>query len=158
MKLTDNFSLAELIHAGSASRLGLPSTHEQYNPSPQIIANLTALAKNVLQPLRDHFGKSITVTSGYRSPIVNKAVKGSKTSDHMEGMAGDLQLWIDGKNRNQDLFDAVLKLKLPFKQMIDEFGTEDDPAWIHISFDAKNNKRQCLRARKVNGQTAYTPL
>lgn len=155
MKLSANFSLAELLEAGSARRLGLD---EQFNPPAHIVGNLSNLVKHVLQPLRDHFGKSITVTSGYRSPKVNKAVGGASNSDHLYGYAADIQLWIDGKNCNQQLFDAVLKLKLPFRQMIDEFGTEAEPAWIHISYNPKDNKKQRLRARKVSGKTVYTPI
>lgn len=155
MKLTNNFSLAELIEAGSARRLGLDA---QFNPSPEIKENLRLLAVNVLQPLRDHFGQAITITSGYRSPKVNKAVGGAKNSDHLYGYAADVQLWIDGENCNQKIFDAVLALDLDFRQMIDEFGSEDEPAWIHISYNKKDNKKQCLRARKVNGKTVYTNI
>ena len=155
MKLTNNFTLSELIEAGSARRLGLD---EQFNPPADIVCNLNALAKNILQPLRDHFGHSITVTSGYRSPKVNKAVGGAANSDHLYGYAADIQLWVNGENKNQALFDAVLKLKLPFRQMIDEFGTDEFPAWIHISYNPKDLKRQCLRARKVNGKTVYTQI
>jgi len=155
MQLSKNFSLSELIEAGSARRLGL---EDQFNPSPEIIANLKALAVNVLQPLRDAVGHPIQITSGYRSPKVNKAVGGAKKSDHLFGYAADIQLWIDGKNKNQLLFDTVLKLKLPFRQMIDEFGTDTEPAWIHISFNPKDNKRECLRARKVNGKTVYSKI
>jgi len=155
MKLSENFSLAELIEAGSARRLGLD---EQFNPSDEIISNLKALTVNVLQPLRDAVGHEIKITSGYRSPKVNKAVGGSKTSDHLYGRASDIQLFINGVNKNQLLFDTILKLKLPFKQMIDEFGSESEPAWIHIAYDKLNNKGECLRARKVNGVTIYTKL
>lgn len=155
MKLTSNFTLEELIEAGSARRLGL---EEQFNPSADIICNLNALAKNVLQPLRDAVGHSIQVTSGYRSPKVNKAVGGAKNSDHLYGYAADIQLWINGENKNQLLFDTVLRLRLPFRQMIDEFGTSDNPAWIHISYNENDNKKECLRARKVNGKTVYSRL
>lgn len=155
MKLSENFSLSELIEAGSARRLGLD---EQFNPSADIVCNLHALAKNVLQPLREAVEHPITITSGYRSPKVNKAVGGSKTSDHLAGKAADIQLWINGENKNQLLYDTILKLKLPFKQMIDEFGTDEAPAWIHIAYDQANNKKECLRARKVGGKTVYTKI
>lgn len=151
-KLSRNFSLEEMIEAGSARRLG---HEEQFNPSQEIKDNLSDLCNFLLQPLRDHFAHPITITSGYRSELVNKAVGGAKKSDHLYGKAADIQLWIDGKNCNQRLFDAVLELRLPFRQMIDEFGTETEPAWIHLSFDKKDNKRQVLRARKVNGKTKY---
>ena len=155
MKLSQNFSLAELIEAGSARRLGLD---EQFNPPLDVIGNLQLFTKHVLQPLRDAVGHEIKITSGYRSPKVNKAVGGSKTSDHLKGMASDIQLWINGVNKNQLLYDTILKLKLPFKQMIDEFGTDAEPAWIHIAYDKSNNKGECLRARKINGQTVYTKI
>lgn len=155
MQLTKNFSLSELIEAGSARRLGLD---EQFNPSANIICNLNNLAKNILQPLRDAIGHPITITSGYRSSKVNQAVGGASNSDHLYGYAADIQLFIDGRNRNQLLFDTILKLKLPFRQMIDEFGTESEPAWIHISFNAKDNKGEKLRARKVNGKTVYSKI
>ena len=155
MTLTKNFTLEELIEAGSARRLGLD---EQFNPSAEIICHLNDLAKNILQPLRDAVGHSIQITSGYRSPPVNKGVGGAKNSDHLYGYAADIQLWINGVNKNQLLFDTILRLKLPFRQMIDEFGSETEPAWIHISYNPLDNKKECLRARKVNGKTVYTKL
>lgn len=155
MILSKNFSLGELIEAGSARRLGFD---EQFDPPADVVCNLNALVDNVLQPLRDHFGHAITITSGWRCKRVNKAVGGAANSDHVPGFAADIQLWINGKNCNQMIFDTVLKLKLPFRQMIDEFGTESEPAWIHISFNPKDNKRECLRARKVSGKTVYTKI
>lgn len=154
-RLTRNFSLEEMIEAGSARRLG---QDEQFNPSETIKTNLFNLCMYLLQPLRDHFNHAIHIVSGYRSEEVNSAVGGAKKSDHLTGKAADIQLWINGKNCNQRLFDAVVELRLPFKQMIDEFGTETEPAWIHLSFDEKNNKREVLRARKVKGKTVYTKI
>lgn len=155
MILSKNFTLSELIEAGSARRLGLD---EQFNPPAEIICNLRNLCVNVLQPLREAIGHPIQITSGYRSPKVNKAVGGAKNSDHLYGMASDIQLFVNGVNKNQLLFDMILQLKLPFRQMIDEFGSDNEPAWIHISYNEKDNKRECLRARKVNGKTVYTKI
>lgn len=153
MNLSKNFSLSEMIEAGSARRLGLD---EQFHPSDEVIINLTKLCCNVLQPLRDALDHSIQITSGYRSPKVNKSVGGAKNSDHLYGYAADIQLWVNGKNKNQLIYDTVLKLKLPFRQMIDEFGSDDEPAWIHISYNEADLKHECLRARKVDGKTVYT--
>src|ERR1035437_6762184 len=147
-QLTKNFTLEELIEAGSAKRLG---GDEQHNPKLSIVNNLYQLCVNILQPLRDYFSHPITITSGYRSTIVNTAVGGVKNSDHLYGMAADLQLWIDSKNCNQMIFDAVIELGLDFKQMIDEFGTDENPAWIHISYDSGNNNKEILRAEKIKG-------
>lgn len=160
IRLTTNFTLNELIEAGSARRKGLT---EQFNPSTEIIEHLTALAVNVLQPLRDAVNHSINTVSGYRSKRVNTAVGGAKKSDHLFGYAADISLTRDGVNCNQELFDMILKLGLPFRQMIDEFGTDTEPAWIHISFNPKDNKRQLLRARKVKNfwgkmVTVYTGI
>lgn len=155
MTLSKNFALEELIEAGSARRLGLD---DQFNPPDEVVINLTKLCCKVLQPLRDAVGHPIQITSGYRSPKVNKAVGGSKTSEHLTGQAADIQLWINGENKNQLLFDTVLKLGLPFNQMIDEFGTETAPAWIHVSYNEAGNKYEKLRARKVNGKTVYSKL
>ena len=153
MQLTKNFSLAELIRSDTAIRLG---HSEQFKPSEEIISNLKALAVNILQPLRDALGVPLRVTCGYRCPRTNKAVGGSATSEHMQGMAADIELWVDGKEYNQKLFDTVLRLNLPFTQMIDEFGTPDAPAWIHISYNPAKLKRQKLRADKIKGKTVYT--
>ena len=153
--LTKNFTLEELIEAGSAKRLG---GYEQHNPKLSIVNNLYELCKNVLQPLRDHFGHAITITSGYRSLPVNTGVGGAKNSDHLYGNAADIQLWMDGVNCNQMLFDAVIELGLDFKQMIDEFGTNEKPAWIHISYDKGNNKKEILRAEKTKGKTKYSRI
>ena len=155
MLITKNFSLEELIESSSARRLGID---EQFNPSKEVIQNLTLLTKHILQPLREAIGHSIRVTSGYRCLKINKLIGGAKNSEHVFGKAADIQLIINGKNRNQLLFDMVLELKLPFRQMIYEFGTSDEPAWIHISYSEGDNKREKLRARKVNGKTVYTKL
>lgn len=154
-KLSTNFTLEELIEAGSARRLGFD---EQFDPSQEVIVNLTKLCCKVLQPLRDAIGHPLRVTSGYRCERLNKAVGGSKTSEHKEGKAADVELWINGENKNQLLFDKVIELGLPFNQMIDEFGTESSPAWIHISYSEGSNKKEKLRARKVNGATVYTKI
>lgn len=165
-QLTKNFTLEEMVGAGSAKRLG---KDEQFNPKATVVKNLYDLCKNVLQPLRDYINSNldnlfpthkkdeypITITSGYRSLPVNNGVGGAKNSDHLYGNAADIQLWMDGENCNQMLFDAVISLGLNFKQMIDEFGTDEKPAWIHISYDSDNNKKEILRAVKIKGKTVY---
>jgi zinc D-Ala-D-Ala carboxypeptidase len=155
MQLSKNFSLAELVRSDAAVRLGDPV---QFNPPEEVKRNLKALAIHVLQPLRDAIGHPIKITSGFRSQRVNKAIGGSATSDHCIGCAADIQLVIGGKNCNQLLFDTVVKLGLPFKQMIDEFGTDSEPGWIHISFQEGKNRREKLRARKIAGKTVYSKL
>ena len=142
MKLTNNFSLQELTSSETAVRRGIDNT-----PSPEVILNLKALCENVLQPLRDWYGKPITITSGYRSPELNKAIKGARNSDHMRGQAVDFVL---PKEDYQRVFDWLRK-NVEYTQIIDEFSF----SWIHISYDSKNLKKQALKAVKSNGKTAY---
>ena len=101
--------------------------------------NIAALVDTVLDPLREAWGKPITVTSGYRCPELNKAVGGAKTSHHLSGMAADIST--GNKVDNRRLYDLVLKLGLPFTQLIDESNF----SWVHISLDPANVKRQTLK-------------
>jgi hypothetical protein len=111
------------------------------------------LCENVLQPLRDKYGKSINITSGYRSPKLNKAIGGSSTSQHCYGQAADIQ--VDKKDYLKVW--EILKT-LPFDQIIFEFGTESAPDWIHVSFVQGKNRGQKLKAVKnIIGKTEYLP-
>lgn len=128
------FSVKELSRSSRADQLGLDNT-----PPPQVVESLTKLVDNVLDPLREAWGKPITVTSGYRSEKVNRAVGGVKSSHHLKGMAADITT--GNKVDNRRLFQLVLDLKLPFSQLIDE----KDFSWIHVSYDPANLKRQILK-------------
>jgi len=130
------FTLPEMLESATARRLKIA---EQFNPPAEIVNNLELLCKNILDPLREKCG-AITVTSGYRSPALNKAVKGAKSSQHMKGQAADIR----GVNvSNAELFNQIQKLKLPFDQMIWEYGTDKEPSWVHVSFSPLN-RRQIL--------------
>jgi hypothetical protein len=139
MKLSENFTLAELTHTDT----GIAN-----NPSQGEINNLKLLVQKVLQPVRDKFGV-INVTSGFRSPLVNSAVGGSATSDHVHGRAADIQC-----EDMAAVFNYIRK-KLPFKQLIWEFGTDAQPKWIHVAYDVNNNKGEVLKAIKKGGKTKY---
>lgn len=150
MQLTNNFSLKELTVSDTATRLGLDNT-----PNETVILNLKALAENILQPVREHYGKSVKVNSGYRAPEVNAAVGGSKTSDHCKGQAADIE--INGV-ANGDLADYIVK-NFKFTQVILEFYTQGvpDSGWVHVSYDANDLKCQALTAVKKDGKTVYLP-
>jgi hypothetical protein len=145
MKLSTNFSVAELSKTNV----------RQFDntPSMQVIDNLQQLVDNVLQPLRDKFGQ-VTVTSGYRSPEVNKAIGGSGTSDHCKGFAADIE--IGGKD-NKELAQYI-RDNMNFTQLILEFYTPGipDSGWVHVSYDKGNLKKQCLTASKAGGKTVYS--
>jgi hypothetical protein len=148
MNLSANFTLKELTRSDTATRLGIDNS-----PGPEELENLKLLCEKVLQPVRDHFGKSVTVNSGYRSPESNAAVGGSKTSDHCKGMAADIE--IPGV-ANAELAAWIMQ-NLKYTQLILEFYTPGipDSGWVHISFDLSNLKMQELTAVRVAGKTQY---
>jgi hypothetical protein len=150
MNLSANFSLKELTKSDAAIRLGIDNT-----PNEETIDNLKMLCEKVLQPVRDHFGKSVTINSGYRSPESNAAVGGSKTSDHCKGMAADIEI---AGVANADLAQWIMD-NLEYTQLILEFYTPGipDSGWCHVSFDPANLKKQELTATKVAGKTTYLP-
>lgn len=147
MKLSKNFSVAELSKSEAATRQGLDNT-----PSMAVIDNLQQLTDNILQPIRDNFGP-VVVTSGYRSPAVNKAIGGSTTSDHCKGFAADFEvLGMDNKE-----LALWIKDNLKFTQLILEFYRKGvgDSGWIHVSYNKDNLKNEVLTAVKVGGKTVY---
>ena len=156
MILSKNFTLQEFTKSLTAIRNGIDNS-----PTSEHIRNIQLLVKYVLQPLRDCLNKPIRITSGYRSEELNKAIKGSykmikgkykATSQHCRGQASDIQFKVDGVMNNKMIWDKVIKLELPFDQMINEF----DYAWIHISYNPKGNRCQLLEAYKgSNGKTKY---
>ena len=148
MNLSANFSLKELTKSDTATRLGIDNT-----PDEEAIDNLKTLCDKVLQPVREHFGKSVTVNSAYRSPESNAAVGGSKTSDHCKGMAADIEI---AGVANADLAQWIMD-NLDYTQLILEFYTQGvpDSGWVHVSYDPNNRKKQELTAVKVAGKTQY---
>ena len=145
MKLSENLELSEVIRSESAKRLGVNNT-----PTAEHIENLKALAENIFQPIRDHFGVPIRISSGYRSAALNKKIGGAKVSQHLSGEALDL----DNDNTsitNKEIFDFIVE-NLDFDQAINEF----DYSWVHVSYTTKRkNRKQTLKAIKQNGKTVY---
>ena len=148
MNLSANFTLKELTKSDTATRLGLDNT-----PDDEALENLKTLCEMVLQPVRDHFGKSVTVNSGFRSPESNAAVGGSKTSDHCKGQACDIEI---AGVANAELAQWIMD-NLDYTQLILEFNTQGipDSGWVHVSYDPNNLKKQELTAVKVAGKTQY---
>jgi hypothetical protein len=151
MQLSTNLSLAEVTRSETAKRRGISNM-----PTAEHIENFKKLAINIFQPIREHFGKPIIISSGYRSAELNKAIGGSLSSQHSSGEAIDIDM--DGTDiTNKQIFDYI-KDNLNFDQMIWEFGTDANPDWVHVSFAANRSQRkQILVAKKVNGKTTYTP-
>jgi len=146
MKLSKNFALSEITHSNTAKRLGIEN-----EPTETHLQNMQHLVDNLLQPLRDALGP-IRISSGYRNPSLNRAIGGSRSSQHCKGQALDIQFWRNGKMCNKEVYDYVLLSGLDFDQMINEF----DFAWIHISLKVEDNRKQVLEAYKdEDGDTKY---
>ena len=152
MMLSKNLSLVEVMKSATAIKRGIAN-----EPSPQHLTNLKAVATNIFQPCRDYFGKPLAVTSGYRSPKLNELIGGSKRSQHSKGEALDLDAQVYGGFTNAELFHYI-KDNLDFDQLIWEFGTDEEPAWIHCSYKEEGNRREVLIAYKQNGKTRYDKL
>jgi len=143
MKLSKNLQLAEVTRSETAKRRKIDNT-----PTQQHIENLKILANNVFQPLRDHFGVPIYISSGYRSEALNKAIKGSKTSQHCKGEAIDIDNDLANNGvTNRDIFEYI-RDNLQFDQLINEFPIKGNPSWVHVSFSKDKNRNQVLKAYK----------
>jgi len=147
MKISKHITLAEATKSTTATRLGIDNT-----PPQAIIERMTETAEKVFEPLREQLGP-IRVSSFYRSPDLNRAIGGSKNSQHCTGEAIDLQLVTVS---NALLFNAACDLS-EFDQIIWEFGTLEEPNWVHISYSKTHNRKQILRATKIGKRTAYVP-
>ena len=154
MKLSKNLSLAEVTKSNTAKRLGIDNT-----PDDWTIENLRAIAGDVFQPLRSAFGCPIFVSSGYRSEELNRAIGGSKRSQHVQGRALDIDADVFGRCTNGEIFRWLLN-NVTFDQLIWEFGDQDNPDWVHVSYVRDGvNRGRCLKAcRDDNGQVYYEPI
>ena len=147
MMLSTNLSLAEATSSATALRKGIANT-----PSVTHLIALKEVANNIFQPCRNHFGKPLRVTSGYRSEELNKVIGGSMKSQHSKGEALDMQSTSGYTNR--DLF-MYIKNHLTFDQLIWEFGDDENPDWVHVSYKTEGNRGEVLRAVRQNGKTIY---
>ena len=129
------FTMGEMMRSDTAARKGINNKCTKEDAE-----RLKKLIENVLDPLREAYGKPIKVNSGYRCPELNKAVGGSKTSDHMKGCAADIVGTPNTKAENKRLFELVKSLDLPFDQLIDEKNL----SWVHVSYREGNNRKQVL--------------
>ena len=151
MNLSKSFTLNELTKSQEATRLGIDNT-----PNEEHILNLKLLCENVLQPIRDFYGMPLSVSSGYRSTALCEAIGSSSKSQHTKGQAADFEIF---GVANKDLADFVVK-NLDYDQCILEFWNENEPnsGWVHCSFNSSGNRKQFLKAEKLNGRVVYTVL
>jgi uncharacterized protein YcbK (DUF882 family) len=153
-KLSKHFTIAETVKSETAIRKSIDNT-----PDNQVISNLTALCKNIMEPIREHYGIPIRVTSGYRCVQLNRAIGGSSRSQHC-ALNGDAAIDFEFYDMSVDLEKVFLWItresKLPFDQCIAEFLPT---GWIHISYSSDgDNRKKITRAEKINGKTRYVQL
>jgi hypothetical protein len=150
MNLSRNFSLQELTKSDTAIRKGINN-----NPSSGQIEKLKDLCENILQPVRDHFGR-VKVTSGFRSPELCAAIGSSVNSQHAKAEAADFEVM---GTDNAELADWIYA-NLEFDQLILEFYTPGEPnsGWIHCSYTSDQPRKQFLWAYKSEGKTKYKPV
>lgn len=148
--LSRNFTLAELTFSQTAARKNIAN-----KPSARQVEALRALCINILQPVRDALGQPLTVSSGYRSPALNAAVRGAKKSQHIDGQAADIVCFAIP---TKDLFKRILQLGLPFDQIIYEGGKTS--IWVHVSFKADGDNRAEILAASFpkSGGVKYRKL
>jgi len=142
MNLSAHVTLAEFENSPTATTHGI---NNKMNESQ--IASAKLLCENVFEPLRIYLNTPIQISSGYRSPQLNKMIKGSLSSQHCKAEAMDIKIGAKGFN--------FIKDKLEFDQLIWEFGNDENPSWVHVSYSSKNRK-QVLKATKKNGKTIYS--
>ena len=153
MKLSNNFTLAELVKSQTAIRKNIRN-----EPGTAEINNLIHLAETVLQPVRDHFGKPVAISSGYRSPELCEAIGSSSKSQHAKGEAADFE--INGVD-NKELATWITK-NCEFYQLILDFydGIDPNSGWVYCSTkrEPETVRKQVLQAKKIEGRTAYEPI
>jgi hypothetical protein len=153
MKISQHLNLSELTRSDSAKRNGIDNT-----PTAEHLDNFKLLAEKVFEPIRAHFGVPIHISSGYRSEALNKFIKGSSSSQHCKGEAIDIDM--DGSSSgvsNKMVFDFIVS-NLDWDQIIWEFGTDNNPDWVHVSYTKGKNRKQKLKAVRSNGKTSYVNI
>lgn len=149
MKLSEHFDLVEFTRSESAKRHGVSN-----DPTPEHLENIKILCEKVLEPVRVKFGP-INISSGYRSKVLNHFIGGALNSQHSVGQAADIDM--DGSSSgvtNVDIFNYI-KDHVEFDQLIWEFGDNNKPDWVHVSYNKKGNRKQVLRGLKDKGRTVY---
>tara|TARA_R100000734_G_C3260384_1_gene59253 strand:+ start:70 stop:525 length:456 start_codon:yes stop_codon:yes gene_type:complete len=147
--ISKHISNKESVYSRTALRLGIDNT-----PTEEHKENMIKLAEEVFEPLRAYVGGPIKINSFYRSPELNKAIGGSSKSQHCHGQAMDIDDTF-GRMTNAEMFEFIRE-HLDFDQMIWEFGNDNNPDWVHVSYvSPKENRQRCLLAYKENGKTKY---
>ena len=152
MRISKHISYKEATQSQTAVRKGINNEPDAYQ-----LQNMQVLAEKVFEPLREHFGVPIAINSFFRSQKLNKAIGGVAGSQHTQGRAIDVDDTLGGVS-NKQMFEWI-KANLDFDQLIWEFGNDNNPDWVHISYVSESeNRKRVLKASKKNGKTVYTVM
>ena len=147
--ISKHISYRESVYSNTATRRGIDN-----NPNDEQLENMELIAKEVFEPLRDWVDGPIKINSFFRSPELNTAIGGSSKSQHCKGQAMDIDDTF-GKATNAEMYNWI-KDHMDFDQMIWEFGDDDNPNWVHVSYvSPEENRNRCLKAYKDKGKTKY---
>ena len=147
--ISKHISYKEGVRSNTAIRRGIDNT-----PNDEQLNNMETIAEKIFEPLRAYVGGPIKINSFFRCPELNKAIGGSSKSQHCKGQAMDIDDTF-GRCTNAEMYHFI-KEHLDFDQMIWEFGDEDNPDWVHVSYVSEDkNRNRCLQAYKENGKTKY---
>jgi zinc D-Ala-D-Ala carboxypeptidase len=151
MKVTEHVSYKEVTKSNTAIRRGIENI-----PSGEQMENIKLLCEKVFEPLREHVGGPIAINSLFRSVELNIAIGGAASSQHCanNGAAMDIDDTL-GRMSNAEMFNFI-KDNLDFDQLIWEFGTDENPDWVHVSYKERGNRKQILKCKRVNGKTVYS--
>ena len=147
--ISKHISYKEGVYSITATRRGIDNT-----PDDDQLSNMELVAEEVFEPLRNYVGGPIKINSFFRSPKLNTAIGGSHKSQHCKGQAIDIDDTF-GRCTNAEMYHFI-KENLNFDQMIWEFGSDDNPDWVHVSYVSdEDNRNRCLKAYRENGKTKY---
>lgn len=151
MKISEHISMKEALRSNTAKRLGIDNM-----PDNDTLVTMQITAQHIFEPLRNKFNEPIYISSFYRSPELNTAIGGSSRSQHCKGEAIDIDD-VYSKVTNADFFNYI-KDRLEFDQLIWEFGDDENPDWVHVSYNLGRNRMRILKAIKENGRTKYIDI
>ena len=150
--ISEHISYKEGVYSNTATRRGIDNA-----PNEEQLKNMKLIADKVFEPLRKWVGGPIKINSFFRCPDLNKAIGGSSKSQHCKGQAIDIDDTY-GRMTNAEMYHWI-KEHLDFDQMIWEFGDDDNPNWVHVSYVShEDNRNRCLKAYKSNGKTKYSVI
>ena len=149
----ENISKHISYHEGTYSQTGVRRNLDN-TPNEDQLKCMKEVSENLFEPLREWVGGPIKINSFFRGEPVNTAIGGSRKSQHMKGQAIDIDDTF-GHKTNAEMYHYI-KDNLDFDQMIWEFGNDDNPNWVHVSYvSPEKNRNVCLKAYKKNGRTKY---